>query len=124
MPAGAVFSRKVYGLYLFADPTVAGINYLDMLQLFLILQLEEYNGDLIVEQDGAFPHLYLDIRAHLSVSFPGRWIGRATVSESLLSWPPRSPDLTVRDFSYGVIGGIVCMCPLCHTIYHSYHERS
>jgi hypothetical protein len=36
----AVSSCKVYGPFFFAEPTVTGINYLDMLQLWLMPQLQ------------------------------------------------------------------------------------
>jgi hypothetical protein len=37
----AVSSCKVYGPFFFAEPTVPGINYLHMLQLWLMPQLQE-----------------------------------------------------------------------------------
>jgi len=51
----AVSSCKVYGPFFFTEPTVIGINYLDMLQLWLILQLHEDSEDFIFQQDGALP---------------------------------------------------------------------
>jgi len=91
----AVSSCKFYGPYFFAEPTVTGINYLDMLQLWLMPQLQEYIVDFIFQQDGVPPHYHLDVRAHLNANLPGRWIGRASHNDSpLLPWRPRSPDLT------------------------------
>jgi hypothetical protein len=49
---------------------------------------------LILMQDGAPPHLALDVRDWLDRRFPGRWLGRRGPHE----WPARSPDLTPCDF--------------------------
>ena len=68
----AVSSCKVYGSFFFAEPTVTGINYLDMLQLWLLPQLQEGIVDFILQHDAAPPHYHLDVRAHLSAILPGR----------------------------------------------------
>jgi hypothetical protein len=78
----AVFSCKIYGPFFFAEPLVASINYLDMLQLWLMPQLQEFSEDLIFQQDGASPHFLFDVRAHLIANTPGRWIGRASHNDS------------------------------------------
>ena len=112
----AVSSCNVYGPFFFAEPTVTGINYLDMLQLWLMPQLQEDIVDFIFQQDGAPSHYHLDVSAHLNANLPGRWIGRASHNDSpLLPWPPRSPDLTPCDFFlWGYIkdrGGSRCYRP-------------
>jgi len=95
----AVSSYKVYGLFFFAEPTVTGINYLDMLQLWLMPQLQEDSEDFIFQQDGAPPHFYFDVCAHLTANLPSRWLGRASHNDSpLLTWPLWSPDLTPSNF--------------------------
>ena len=95
----AVSSCKVYEQFFFVEPTVTGINYLDMLQLWLIPQLQEDSEDFVFQQDGAPPHFYCDVCAHLIANLPGRWIGCASHSDSpLLTWPPWSPDLTPCNF--------------------------
>ena len=95
----AISSCKVYRPFFFAEPTVTGINCLDMLQLWLMLQLQDDSEDFIFQQDEALPHFYFDVRAHLNANLPGQWIGRASHNDSpLLPWPPRSPDLTPCDF--------------------------
>ena len=44
---------------------------------------------------------------------PGRWIGHAENDDKvLLKWPPRSPDLTPRDFLWGYVKGLVYVPPL------------
>jgi hypothetical protein len=125
----AISSCKVYGPFFFAEPSVTGINYLDMLQLWLMPQLREDSKDFIFQQDGATPHFHFDVRAHLTANLPGHWIGHASDSDSpLLPWPSWSPDLTPPPplviFSCGVTSRIVCIFPLCHVIYHSCDKGS
>ena len=44
-----------------------------------------------------------NVRTYLNHTLPLRWIGRSGQDDLVLnSWPPRSPDLTPCDFSYGV----------------------
>ena len=64
---------------------LTAINYLDMLQLWLMPQLQEDIVDFIFQQDGAPPHYHLDVRAHLNAILPGRCIGRASHASSLAS---------------------------------------
>jgi hypothetical protein len=70
----AVSSCKVYGSFFFVEPTVTGINYLDMLQLWLMPQLQEDNEDFIFQKDTALPYFHSDICAHLNANLPGPWI--------------------------------------------------
>ena len=69
---------------------------LDMLQEFLIPQLDEDDQEerIHFQQDGAPPHYLGEVREYLNTRFLGRWIGRAAP----IAWPPRSPDLTPLDF--------------------------
>ena len=54
----------------------------------------------VYQQDGAPPHFALIVRNYLNDTFPGRWIGRASVR----LWAPRSSDLTpINFFAWGVI---------------------
>ena len=59
-----------------------GIVYLDMLQEFLIPQLDEddQEGRIHFQQEGAPPHYLGEVREYLNTRFPGRWIGRAEVT--------------------------------------------
>jgi hypothetical protein len=43
----------VYGPFFFAEKSVDGSAYLDMLQLWLLPQLQEISDDFILQQDGA-----------------------------------------------------------------------
>jgi hypothetical protein len=81
----AVSSCKVYGPFFFAEPSVTGINYLDMLQMWLMPQLQEDSEDFIFQQDGALPHFHFDVHAPLSANLLDHWIGRASHSDSPLN---------------------------------------
>jgi hypothetical protein len=50
--------ERVYGLFIFMETTITSIVYLDMLQQFLIPQLDEddQGGRIRFQQDGAPPH--------------------------------------------------------------------
>jgi hypothetical protein len=89
--------NRIYGPFFFDERTVNGAAYLNMLQNFLVPQLQQVLGFLhraIFQQDGAPPHFAVDVRAYLDQTFTDRWIGRA----GPLVWPPRSPDLNPLDF--------------------------
>ena len=90
------------------ETTITGIVYLDMLQEFLIPQLDK-EGRIHFQQDGAPPHYLGEVREYLNTRFPGRWIGRAAP----IAWPPRSPDLTPMDFFlWGFVKDRVFVPPL------------
>jgi hypothetical protein len=68
----------VYGNFPFMETTITGIVYLDMLQQFLIPQLDEddQEGRTHFQKDSAPPHYLEEMCEHLSTRFLGRWIGR------------------------------------------------
>jgi hypothetical protein len=88
----------VYGPFFFMETTITGIVYLDMLQQFLIPQLDEDDQERRIhfQQDGAHSHYLEEVCECLNTSFPCRWIGRAAP----IAWSPRSPDRTSQDFSF------------------------
>ena len=97
-----ITKSNVYRPYMFAEPTVTGFTYLDLLQQFLESQLIQDGilDSVVYQQDGAPPHFALIVRNYLNYTFPERWIGRV----SLRLWAPRSPDLTPMDlFAWGFI---------------------
>jgi hypothetical protein len=49
-----VSSQKVYGRFFFAEETISGLTYLDMLQLWLMPQLQNIQT-FILQQDGRLP---------------------------------------------------------------------
>jgi hypothetical protein len=78
------------------ETTITSIVYVDILEQFLIPQLDEdgQEGRIHFQQDGAPPHYLGEVLEYLRTRFPSRWIGRAAP----IAWPPRSPDLTTLDF--------------------------
>jgi hypothetical protein len=81
------------------ETTITGILYLDMLQQFLIPQLDEddQDGRIYFQQDGAPPRYLGEVHKYLSTLFLGRWVGRAAP----IARPLYSQDLMALDFSYG-----------------------
>jgi hypothetical protein len=97
----ATASRKVYGPFFFAEKSVNGFAYLDMLQLWQLPQLQDDSDNFILQQEGALPNFYLEVRRQLNTTLPQRWIGRTSrcnEDSALIPWPPTSPDLTLCDF--------------------------
>ena len=91
-----ITKSKVYGPYMFTEPSVNDITYLDLVQQFLESQLVQDGilDSVVYLQDGAPSHFALIVQNYLNDIFPGRWIGHA----SLRLWALRSPDLTPMDF--------------------------
>jgi hypothetical protein len=60
------------------ETSIIGIMYLDMLQQFLIPQLDEDDWEVRIhfQQDGT-EHYLGEVREYLSTNFPGWWIGTA-----------------------------------------------
>jgi hypothetical protein len=93
------------------ETTITGIVYLDILQQFLIPQLDEDDQErrIYSQQDGAPPHYLEQVREYPNAHFLGRWIGRAAP----IAWPPRSPDFTPLDFFlWGFVKDRVFVSPL------------
>jgi hypothetical protein len=106
----AISQMKIYGPFIFMEGTVTGMTYLDMLQQWLIPQLD----DDLFQQDGAPPHYHNAVRRYLNEHLPHRWIGRVTATDlEFRNWPPRSPDLTPCDFFlWGYVKDAVYVPPL------------
>jgi hypothetical protein len=60
------------------ETIITGIVYLDMLQHFLIPQLDkdDQEGRIHFQQDGTPPHYHEEVREYLNAHFPCQWIGR------------------------------------------------
>jgi hypothetical protein len=84
---------EVLGPLFFAEQTVTAMTYLDMLQLYLLSQLEDQTN-VVFQQDGAPPHWARIVREFLDMHFRGRWVGR----DGPIPWPPRSHDITPLHF--------------------------
>jgi len=94
----AISSQKVYGPFFFAEETVSGMTYLDMLQMWLMAHWQNI-PTFLFQQDGTSAYFYCEVRQYLNTVLPGRWIGRASGNDlPLLLWFPRSPDITPCDF--------------------------
>nr|GBN04803.1 hypothetical protein AVEN_49300-1 [Araneus ventricosus] len=81
------------------ERSVTSNVYLDMLEVWLMPQLDSDSTDYIFQQDGAPPHWSTEVRTFLYQHLPKRWIDRSGDADDVFcSWPPRSPDLTPCDF--------------------------
>jgi hypothetical protein len=109
----AMSKGKIYGPFFFAEATVNGIAYLDLLTEWFLPQLIEDENNFILQQDGAQPHFDTEVRKFLNDNFPRRWIGRASRDgKPLIHWPPRSPGITPLDFFlWGCVKNLVCAPP-------------
>jgi hypothetical protein len=84
----------IIGPLFFAESTVTKETYLDVLQQFVVPQVEDLQRTAIFQQDGAPPHWGRIVRDYLDTTFPNRWLGR----DGPLAWTHRSPDITPLDF--------------------------
>ena len=113
----AISNRKVYGPFLFTKSRVTGTSCLDMLQEWLMPQVEDDSDDFVHQQDGTVPHYHHLIRISLNLQLPQCWIGQTTTEDQVLRpWPPRSPYPTPCDYFYGDILRTVSFLRLYHRI--------
>ena len=82
------------------ETKIQGIHKRMVRKTGLLPQLNTNYDDYILQLDGAPPHVDRNVRVLLKRVLQQRWIGRAAAKgeNHLLSWPPRSPDLTPCDF--------------------------
>jgi hypothetical protein len=100
----ALSCHEVSGPFFFQEKTVNSTNYLDMLELFAVLQVAHLQPNVFFQQDGAPPHCGLTVRKSLNKTFPNRWIRR----DGPITWLPRSPDITPLDiFFWGYVNNQV-----------------
>ncbi|GBM74191.1 hypothetical protein AVEN_104814-1 [Araneus ventricosus] len=88
--------NKLIGPFSFTEKSITANVYTDLLQLFIALQLEEFQPWIMFQQDGAPPHWGSLVRDFLDETIVDRWIGR----DGPTPWPPRSPDITPLDFFF------------------------
>lgn len=81
---------KLIGPLFFSEKSVTERSYLDMLELYALLQLPPQT----ILQHGAPPHFCHHVRNHLDREMAGRLISRG----GPIAWPSRSPDLTQLDY--------------------------
>ncbi|KAJ4451079.1 hypothetical protein ANN_02517 [Periplaneta americana] len=67
--------QQVIGPFFFAEKTVCGTTYLDMLEQFFP-QIEHLQPNILFQQDGAPPHWFNDVCTILDNVFPGCWIDK------------------------------------------------
>lgn len=77
-----------------AAVTVTSARYIHMLQTFVQPKLQQLDGEIWFQQDGATAHTSRASMQVLNQMFPGRIISH----RADLLWPPRSPDLAPADF--------------------------
>ena len=96
----AMSTRRVYGPFFSREDTATGTSYLEILQTWLFPRLQEDEPkEFIMQQDGAPPHVRLDVRRWLKDVLPHRWIGRGAHEDFIFCpWPARSSDLTACDY--------------------------
>ena len=68
---------KIIGPFFYAEKSITALIYLDLLTEYVSPQLEQqYQPQVIFQQDGAPPHWGLQVRQFLNDTIPERWIGR------------------------------------------------
>ncbi|GFV62379.1 uncharacterized protein TNCV_4679911 [Trichonephila clavipes] len=99
--------------YFITEESERNQSYLDMLQNWLMPQLEEDSQYFIFQHDRT-PHFYNDVRRYLNEHLPQRSIGSSGRDDkALLKWPPRSPGVMPCYFFYwGFIKDKVFVPPL------------
>ena len=95
---------KIIGPFFFAKKSITAQIYLDVLTEYVSPQLEQYQPQVIFQQDDARPHWGFEIRQFLMKHFQ---IGGLDVL-SHFPWPPRSPDISPLDFFlWGYVKNII-----------------
>ena len=71
------------------EHTITGRTYLDMLDNWLMPQMNEDSDDYVFQQDGCPAHFNNDVRDYLNTNLPQRWIRRFGQEDvALMRWPP------------------------------------
>ena len=83
----------------FTDPTVNGVNYLDMLQTYAIPAISDIPC-LVFQQDRAPPHWSRHVRAYLDATLRDAWIGRGGPT----AWPARCQVSRSHTFELFLLG--------------------
>jgi hypothetical protein len=98
-----ILGEKIIGPYFFPNENVNAKEYLDLLKMHIVPDIEQAAAEQLIapdeiwfQQDGAAPHYATAVRNYLDATFPGRWIGR----RGPIEWPARSPDLSPLDFYF------------------------
>ena len=62
----AISKMKVYGQFFFVQCTITGKTYLDMLENWLMPQMNEDSDDYVFQQDDRWAHFHNDVRDYLN----------------------------------------------------------
>ena len=89
-----IMHDKIIGPFFFAEKSITAQIYLNILTEYMSPQLEQYQPQVIFQQDDAPPYWGFEVHQFLNETFPDRWIGH----EGPFPWPPCSPDITPLDF--------------------------
>lgn len=76
------------------EQTVTAMTCLNMLQLYLLPNLEDHQPNVVFQQGGKPPHWAHIVREFLNMHFPGRWVGH----DESIPWPPPSRNIMPLDF--------------------------
>jgi hypothetical protein len=71
-----IMCNIIIGQFFFAEKTVTGSSYLDMLQLYAFTQLGHLQPNVFFQHDGAPPHWSQDLQQALNATFPGHRTGQ------------------------------------------------
>lgn len=85
-----LINGRVIRFFFFSEPTMTMGLYMDMLELYAVLQLP---CETIVQQDVESPHYSHVMRKHLHHTVSGVCVSKGTS----VAWPCRSPDITPLD---------------------------
>ena len=55
---------------------ITGRTYIDMLENWLMPQMNEDGDDYMFQQDGCRAHFHNDVRDYLNTNLPQHWVGR------------------------------------------------
>jgi hypothetical protein len=109
----AASHEKVHSPFFFTE--VTGNSFLDMLENWLLPQLNTSYGNYILQLDRAPLHFDTNVQVLLSRVLPQRWIGRAANGDNNpLPWPPCSPDLTPWNFFLWEFDGLINTAFMCY----------
>ena len=81
--------------YYFDNQTIPGADYNDLVDIYVRVQAPKFPRNVLFRQDRAPPHTNRQARALPNEVLSDFWIGKY----GPYYWPPRSPDLTLPDFS-------------------------
>ena len=85
---------EIIGWFFFTEKSIRAQIYLDVLTEYVLSQLEQYQPQVVLQQDGTPPHWGLEVCKFLNETFLDRWMGH----DGPFPWLPHSSDITPLDF--------------------------